>query len=262
MMRAVRFAAKLDFEICPNAWKAIRRYAPTIANASVSRLCEEIQRLFVRGASERSLHLAYDSGLLSALLPALSAWIAASSAHASALWASLKALDELSRETEAEITPAISFAALYWPLAAERLKGSRATEKRGNERYARRQAAEKVLSAVVQKYRLPRAVWMTAADIIELATRFAQKPNSEVSRDLRLLNHVLFPELLLGAKLLAKVGSIPGDCLAEWERAYGEFGPPSRLPEGHTLPNRPNPHRRRVRRRPRRREKEAAHAAS
>lgn len=55
MMRAVRFAAKLGFDICPAELKAMRRYAPELAKASLSRLCEEIQRLFVHGASELSL---------------------------------------------------------------------------------------------------------------------------------------------------------------------------------------------------------------
>lgn len=246
MMRAVRFAAKLGFEICPNDIKAIRKYAPTLANASVSRLCEEIQRLFVRGATERSIRLAHTYGLLAVLLPELDAWIAASGANANALWRSLAALDRFAASHE--VSPALALALLYSPMAAE-LMGKRAPGKRGNERFARRQAAEKALAPAVKQYRLPRAVWMTAADILELAPRFSQPPREEITRDLRFLNHPLFCEYLAGAHVFADLGLLPADHLPAWGEAYRRNGPPSRVEEGEALPEPPNPHRRRFRQR-------------
>ncbi len=246
MMRAVRFAAKLGFEICANDVKAIRKYAPTLANASVSRLCEEIQRLFVRGATERSIRLAHDYGLLAVLLPELDAWISTSGTNANALWRALGALDRFAADHE--VSPALSLALLYGPMAAE-LMGKRASGKRGNERFARRQAAEKALAPAVKQYRLPRAVWMTAADIFELAPRFSQPPCEEVTRDVRFLNHPLFPECFAGAQVIAALGLLPTDHLSAWEAAYRRNGPPARQAPGEEAPPAPNPHRRRFRRR-------------
>lgn len=246
MMRAVRFAAKLGFEICSEDIKAIRKYAPTLANASVSRLCEEVQRLFVRGATERSIRLAHAYGLLAVLLPELDAWISTSGANANTLWRSLGALDAYAADHE--ISPALAMAMLYGPMAAE-LMGKRPAGKRGNERFARRQAAEKALAPAVKQYRLPRAVWMTAADIFELAPRFSQPPREEVMRDLRFLNHPLFPECFAGAKILASLDLLPAAPLSAWDEAYRRNGPPSRVEEGKPLPESPNPHRRPPRRR-------------
>lgn len=250
MMRAVRFAAKLDFEISANDIKAIRRCAPTLANASVSRLCEEIQRLCVHGATERSIRLAYEYGLLAVLLPELAAWISASGANANALWRSLHALDALAGEVEA--SPALAFAALYWPMTSSFIAQGKPA-RRGNERFLRRQAAEKALGPAIRQYRLPRALWMTAADILELATRFAQPPREDSARDLRFLNHVLFPLCLVGAKILSAQGDLPADHFDAWAQAYQRLGPPARVEQGEAVPERPNPHRRRMRRRPRRR---------
>ena len=260
MMRAVRFAAKLGFEICPADEKAMRRYAPELANASVSRLCEEIQRLFVRGAAERSLRLAFTYGLLRVLLPELDGWLRASSAHEKAVWASLRALDEVAREQE--VSAAVSLAALYWPLMAEVLAGGRSGAGGGNERSWRRQVAERAMHEIIRKYRLPRAVWMTAADMLEVAPRFEVAPRESGMRDSRFVNHVLFPELFAGAQVLARMGAIAGGQLPVWEAFYRERGPLARLPEGEELPTRANPHRRPVRRRARRRRGKGAEAAA
>ncbi len=252
MMRAVRFAAKLGFDICPADIRAMRRYAAELNNASSSRLCEEIQRLFVRGASERSIRLAYAYGLLDVLLPSLAAWMRAAPAHAERIWQALAALDALP-ETQ-EPTAATAFAALYYPLAQDLLaqaRGAAGTLKRGADRRLYRIAAEQALAPIVKRYRLPRTVWMTAADILELSSRFAAPPSPTSARDLRFVNHALFPELSIGAHLLAQLEPGKPWCFEAWEAFYREAGPLSRLAEGETLQARPNPHRRRVRRRSR-----------
>ncbi len=248
MMRAVRFAAKLGFEISSTDVKAIRRYAPELANASVSRLCEEVQRLCVRGATERSFRLAYEYKLLHQLLPTLAQWLDEAPEHPPALWASLHALDTLSQQQET--STALAFAALFAPMVNDLLEHvERPKGKRGSERYLRRTLAEQVLEPAVKFYRLPRAVWMTAVDIIELHHRFAYKPEPGSARDVRFVNHTLFQEIRMGAQLFAHL--LPKQTLKidAWNAFYKNAGPAARLPEGETPPDRPNPHSRRQRRR-------------
>ena len=249
MMRAVRFAAKLGFDICPAELKAMRRYAPELAKASLSRLCEEIQRLFVHSASERSIRLAFEYGLLAELLPSLTAWMREAPEHAQAVWDALHALDAVS--AEAETTPAMAFAALYYPMACATLSRLRSEGgiKRGNERHMRRVAGEEVLRPAVKRYRLPRTVWMTALDILELSARFASAPSPTSARDVRFVNHALFPELMIGARVLAKLEPKRGWQFEAWKQFYESAGPGARLAEGEELPVRANPHRRRPRRR-------------
>lgn len=245
MMRAVRFAAKLGFDVAPNDVKAIRRYASELENASDSRLCEEIQRLFVRGAAERCFRLAYDYGILRALLPTLAAWLAGDAKRREAVWASLAALDAVSAEEET--TPAVGLAALYWPMVREAAEAKRAGKARANLRHLRRTAAEEALAPAVKKYRLPRAVWMTAVDVMELFTRLRERPNPENARDVRFVNHGIFPEVRLGARALSRLEPDKAWALEEWLAFWRKAGPLSRLPEGAEPPALPNPHSRRPR---------------
>ncbi len=261
MMRAVRFAAKLGFEISAADGKAIRRYASELANASVSRLCEEVQRLCVRGATERSFRLAYDYKLLHQLLPTLAAWLDASPEHPPALWSTLAALDDVSAHQET--TTAVAFAALFAPMVEEQLaRTERPKGKRGSERYLRRVIAEQVLEPVVKFYRLPRTVWMTAVDILELYNRFAHAPEAGAARDVRFVNHALFNEIRMGAELFARVQPKGTFKLDAWRAFYKKAGPGARLPEGAEEPTQPNPHSRRQRRRRPRRRKPRSEKAS
>ena len=156
MMRAVRFAAKLGFDIAPADLRAIRRYAPELANASTSRLCEEILRLFVKGASRRCLSLAYDYRLLHALLPTLAAWLDQDPARRDAAWAALGAVDALAAQGH-EPSPGLALAALHWPLILAKAEALRRDKPRAPEHFLRRLAAEEALAPAVRKYRLPRA---------------------------------------------------------------------------------------------------------
>ncbi len=254
MMRAVRFAAKLDFQIHPNDIKAIRQYAHELNNASISRLGEEVQRLCVRGATERSIRLAYEYGLLKELIPSLHQWLAQNDEHPAALWATLNALDAVSRSRET--TTAVAVAALYAPLLAEAMARHTPPTKgrQKNERYLRRSTAETLLNPFVKKYRLPRAVWMTAVDILELSTRFLNPPNPASARDVRFANHAIFDEVLMGAEVFARLPGKGRWHLQAWRDFYKQFGPVAHLAEGETLSPQPNPHSRKMRRRrPRRR---------
>jgi len=72
MIRAVRFAAKLDFEIERATREAIERHCGDLAKASVPRLVEEIFRTLGQSAAAHALVLMEQLGLLEVLLPILS----------------------------------------------------------------------------------------------------------------------------------------------------------------------------------------------
>jgi poly(A) polymerase len=72
MIRAVRLAAKLDFEIEPRAVHAIERCAGDLIKASRPRLVEEIYRTLLLANSARALFLMERLGLLDSALPTLS----------------------------------------------------------------------------------------------------------------------------------------------------------------------------------------------
>lgn len=71
MIRAVKFAAKLDFDIEKKTWKALQESAPAITRSPVPRVQEEIARLLEEGSSSPSISLLYESGLLAQIEPNL-----------------------------------------------------------------------------------------------------------------------------------------------------------------------------------------------
>ena len=72
MIRAVRFAAKLDFEIEPATRAAIQAYREDLLKSSTPRLIEEIFRTLTGAPPERALVLMEQLGLLDVALPFLS----------------------------------------------------------------------------------------------------------------------------------------------------------------------------------------------
>jgi poly(A) polymerase len=73
MLRAVRFAARLGFEIEAETFLAIQRLAPEVQVASRERLRDELTRMLVEGHARRAFQLLEQSGLLEEVLPEISA---------------------------------------------------------------------------------------------------------------------------------------------------------------------------------------------
>ena len=75
LLRAVRFAAQLDFQIEPETFAALRANAPKILAVSAERVREELMKLFRPPHAARGLDLLRDSGLLEQVLPEIAAMI-------------------------------------------------------------------------------------------------------------------------------------------------------------------------------------------
>jgi poly(A) polymerase len=69
MLRAVRFAARLDFQIDAATAAAIRRHAAEIAQVSAERIRDELTRILTEGGARRGFELLFDLGLLAQVLP-------------------------------------------------------------------------------------------------------------------------------------------------------------------------------------------------
>ena len=69
MMRAVRFAARFEYEIDPDTFAAIRRLAPEIRQVSRERQREELTKMLTEGKARRAFELLDASGLLHEVLP-------------------------------------------------------------------------------------------------------------------------------------------------------------------------------------------------
>ena len=80
MMRAVRFAARLGFEIEPATRAAIERHRHDLLKASIPRLVEETYRTVGQAEAGRATSLMEELGLLEPMLPFLSVHLKATSA--------------------------------------------------------------------------------------------------------------------------------------------------------------------------------------
>jgi poly(A) polymerase len=76
LLRAVRFAAQLGFEIEPGTFEAIKTGAPRIRGISAERIRDELNKLFSPPNASRGLELLRRSGLLEHVLPEIAATIA------------------------------------------------------------------------------------------------------------------------------------------------------------------------------------------
>jgi tRNA nucleotidyltransferase/poly(A) polymerase len=74
MLRAVRFAARLNFQVAPETMAAIQNLAPCILKISPERIREELVRILTEGGARRGLELLDESGLLDCLLPEVKAF--------------------------------------------------------------------------------------------------------------------------------------------------------------------------------------------
>jgi poly(A) polymerase len=73
MLRAVRFAARFEYEIEGETLIAIQRQAPEIQVVSRERVRDEITKMLVEGHARRAFLLLDESGLLQEVLPQISA---------------------------------------------------------------------------------------------------------------------------------------------------------------------------------------------
>lgn len=73
MLRAIRFAAGLGFEIDPPTFQAIRKHATAISEISAERISAELSSILTGSKPRRGLELLADSGLMQELLPEVEA---------------------------------------------------------------------------------------------------------------------------------------------------------------------------------------------
>jgi len=73
LLRAVRFAANLDFSIEANTWREVVRLAPQIHQVSPERIRDELVKIFTRPGAARGFDLLSESGLMREILPEVEA---------------------------------------------------------------------------------------------------------------------------------------------------------------------------------------------
>ncbi len=103
MMRAVRFAAQLKFEIFPETFEAIKRNAQRIKIVSTERITDELNKIILTEKPSTGFELLYKSGLLKIIFPQMVALAGAEyidgKGHKDNFYHTLQVLDNISQNT-------------------------------------------------------------------------------------------------------------------------------------------------------------------
>ena len=118
MLRAIKFAARLDFDIEPAAFRAILDHQDEIGKCAPPRVLEEIYRLMRGGAARRSMELLRDTGVLEILMPEAARLLRdrPDSDEARWLWRVLERIDGTMSRKENPASNAVLLCALAGPL--------------------------------------------------------------------------------------------------------------------------------------------------
>jgi poly(A) polymerase len=114
ILRALKFAARLDFNIEAVAYGAILDHRGEIAKCAPPRVLEEIYRLLRGGAARRSMELLEETGVLEVLIPELAHELTSGDPLRARIYSVLDGLDERVRAGEAP-TNALLVSALLAP---------------------------------------------------------------------------------------------------------------------------------------------------
>jgi poly(A) polymerase len=217
MLRAVRLAAKLGFDIEPASAEPIGRLSGLLNEASSARLFDESLKMFLAGHGERSFLELERRGLLSALLPDTAiALLADTSGLCRTMLLRALANTDARVNADKSVTPAYLFAALLWPayaLELQKLLGE------GHDlAMAEQRAADRVTLRQMERIALPRRFSVPMHEIWWLQSRFGQRQRKRV---MRLLAHPRFRAAFDFLELRAGVVPELAEEFAWWREAQG-----------------------------------------
>ncbi len=173
MLRAVRFAAKLDFEIEKHSAEPIYQLAPLLGEIPSARLFDEVLKLFLAGYAVYTYELLVDYGLFEQLFPATAAALRDNPSYTDSLIHNALANTDLRIQQNKPVTPAFLFAALLWPaLPARALK----LQERGMPAIpALQEAAQQLISEQCQRIAVPKRFTLPIREIWDMQERLPRR---------------------------------------------------------------------------------------
>ncbi|EKO3557435.1 polynucleotide adenylyltransferase PcnB [Vibrio metschnikovii] len=221
MLRAIRFAVKLDFDIEEDTAAPIETLAPLLKEIPSARLYEESLKMLQSGHGLETYHLMREYNLFQQLFPQVAEYFTEdySSQTEQMLDLVLDSTD-LRIEEGKRINPAFMFAAFLWyPMVtiAEQLMASKAL----NFYDAVMEASNDILDQVVKSIAIPRRHTTTIREIWQMQLRL---PRRNGKRAFRLLE---LNKFRAGFDFLEMRGEIEGgdvQKLAKWWQTFQNAG--------------------------------------
>ncbi len=213
MLRAIRFAAKLDFTIHPESAAPIYDMGRLLKDIPSARLYEEVLKLFLSGHGWKSFELLEQYKLLSYLLPHFEKYFSRSK---DLIQAVLQNTDER-KQQHLTVSPTFLFAALLWTAVEETAK-QLATEQSLNIFLALNEAAYSVTNQQHKRVAIPRRLILGMKEIWMTQPRLEQAWRSK--KALVLVNQPRFRAAFDFLVLRAKVNPDLKEIADFWEMLF------------------------------------------
>jgi len=214
MLRAARFAAKLDFHIDPDTRRPVATLAPLLANIPRARIFDEALKLLMSGHALRGVHQLRAEGLHHGMLPLLDT-ILDDPTGERFITAALKTTDaRIAQDKPA--SPAFLFGTLLWPQVLQRWRALEASGEKPQP--ALFLAMDEVLDAQRGQLAIPRRYDGMIKEIWALQPRFEQRGGQ---RPYRLLEHPRFRAAYDFLLLRSESGEVDAE-LGEWWTRFQE----------------------------------------
>jgi poly(A) polymerase len=166
ILRAIKFAARLDLGIAPDVYDAMVACREDLEKAARPRVFEEILRLLRGGAAHRSMWLMWEVGAMSILLPELAAFIdddEATAGGARRFWRKMDAIDRQTRRHGKAPSDVVLWTALLQEPLDEACAGER----------DKIRAASDFLDPVIERIAVPRRIADGVRRIVAILPRLA-----------------------------------------------------------------------------------------
>jgi poly(A) polymerase len=216
MLRVVRFAAKLNFDIERNSEEPLKRLAPLLNDIAAARMFDEVIKLLMSGQGLQTYALMQRYGLFAPLFPATQKMLTQSEPAAEAI-IQQGLINTDARIAEGKpVTPAFIYAVILWPMVKNIHK--ELVDSGVPEIAAMHQAAERVLHKQQLTVAIPKRFSLPMRDIWELQCRLTRRSGK---RPEQLLEHRYFRASFDFLLLREQAGEIePG--LGQWWLAFQE----------------------------------------
>ena len=216
MLRAVRFAAKLDFYIEKHTAQPIRELAPLLREIPSARLFEESLKLFLSGSAADTFEMLVDLHLFDQLFPAAAHALEHQPTYTHTLISNALINTDLRVKQGKPVTPAFLFAALLWPALPARAAQLQAHGLPPIP--AMQEAAHDVISEQCHRIAIPKRFTLPIKEIWDMQERLPRRSGKRA--DVLLDN----PRFRAGYDflLLRESAGEQTDDLGEWWTAYQE----------------------------------------
>jgi poly(A) polymerase len=205
MLRAIRFAAKLNFSIETSAADAIHECGRLLAVIPPARMFDEVVKLFHSGSARRAFELLREFNLLKYLVPALDEWLQDEPSELMLDFIDQALVNTDSRvNTGQPVSPGFIFAVLLWPVVYQQANQLQSDRQRMIPALV--QVGETVMKRQVRHISIPRRFSQMARDIWSSQPRFHRTQGKQVQR---LLEFPVFRAAYDFMCIQAMVGLIP-----------------------------------------------------